>query len=116
VEKEFNQRIAEMVERLTKIRFEDGKRIKLTFEQTLEKLIMLGDHEAPFIKQMDRQHNLETIKGLKPHKQQKMAKETNSHFIKWIAVIGDKLGITEKVRLEDKMHKLDENILNSKEK
>jgi len=111
VEKEFNQRIAEMVDRLTKIRFEGGKRIKLTFEQTLEKLIKLDDHETLFAKQMDRQHNLETIEGLKPHKQQKMAKETNRHFIKWLAVIGDKLGIAEKVELEDKMHKLDENIL-----
>ena len=64
VEKEFNQRIAEMVDRLTKIRFEDGKRITLTLEQTLEKLIKIGDHEALFIKQMDRQHNLETIEGL----------------------------------------------------
>ena len=111
VEKEFNQRIAEMVDRLTKIRFEDGKRITLTLEQTLEKLIKIGDHEALFIKQMDRQHNLETIEGLKPHKQQKMAKETNRHFIKWLAVIGDKLGITERVGLEYKMHKLDEDIL-----
>jgi MFS family permease len=60
---------------------------------------------------MDRQHNLETIEGLEPHKQQKMAKETNRHFIKWLAVIGDKLGITERVGLEYKMHKLDEDIL-----
>jgi GTP pyrophosphokinase len=114
VEKEFNQRIAEMVDRLTKIRFEDGKRIKLTLEQTLEKLIKIGDHEALFIKQMDRQHNLETIEGLQPHKRQKMAKETNSHFIKWIAVIGDKLGIKSKLLLENKMYNMDEKILNSK--
>ena len=115
VEKEFNQRIAEMVDRLTKIRFEDGKRITLTLEQTLEKLIKIGDHEALFIKQMDRQHNLETIEGLKPHKQQKMAKETNRHFIKWLAVIGDKLGITERVGLEYKMYRMDERILNNKD-
>ena len=114
VEKEFNQRIAEMVDRLTKIRFEDGKRVKLTLEQTLEKLIKLGDHEALFIKQMDRQHNLETIEGLKPYKQQKMAKETNSHFIKWIAVIGDKLGIKSRLLLEDKMYNMDEKILKNK--
>ncbi len=116
VEKEFNQRIAEMVDRLTKVRFEDGKRITLTLEQTLDRLIELGDHETLFIKQMDRHHNLETIEGLKPHKQQRMAKETNSYFIKWIAVIGDKLGIMERVGLEDKMYRMDEKILNDKSK
>ena len=114
IEKEFNQRIAEMVDRLTKIRFESGKRIKLTLEQTLEKLIKLGDHETLFIKQMDRNHNLETIEGLKPKKQQKMAKETNNHLVKWIAVIGDKLGIKSGLLLEDKMYNMDEKILNNK--
>ena len=63
---------------------------------------------------MDRQHNLETIEGLKPHKQQKMAKETNRHFIKWLAVIGDKLGIKSRLLLEDKMYNMDEQILNDK--
>ncbi len=111
IEKEFNQRIAEIVDRLTNNRFEDGVWIKLTLEQTLEKLSKLGDKEATFIKQMDRYHNLETIEGLSPEKQKKMAQETNNHFIKWIAVIGDKLGITEKVDLENKMHELDEKIL-----
>jgi len=38
-------------------------------------LIKLGDTEALFIKQMDRQHNLETIEGLKPHKQKKWQKK-----------------------------------------
>ena len=93
------------------MKFKDDKHIKLTLKQTLENLIKIDDHEAMFLKQMDRQHNLETIEGLKLHKQQRMAKETNSYLVKWIAVIGDKLGITEKVKLEDKMYKLDEIIL-----
>ena len=83
---------------------------------TLDRLIELGDHETLFTKQMDRHYNLETIEGLKPHKQQKMAKEINSYFIKWIAVIGDKLGITERVGLEDKIYRMDEKILNDKSK
>ncbi len=117
IEKEFNHRIAEIVDRLTNKRFEDGVWIKLTLEQTLEKLSKLGDKEAMFIKQMDRYHNLETIEGLSSEKQKKMAEETNNHFIKWIAVIGDKLGIIEKVGLENKMHELDEKILkDNKEK
>jgi MFS family permease len=111
IEKEFNQRIAEIVDRLTNKRFEDGVWIKLTLEQTLEKLSKLGDKEAMFIKQMDRYHNLETIEGLSSEKQKKMAQETNNHFIKWIAVIGDKLGIIEKVGLENMMYELDKKIL-----
>jgi MHS family proline/betaine transporter-like MFS transporter len=111
IEKEFNQRIAEIVDRLTNNRFEDGVWIKLTLEQTLEKLNKLGDKEAMFIKLMDRQHNLETIKGLSPEKQKKMAQETNNHFIKWIAVIGDKLGVIEKMDLENKIYELHKKIL-----
>ena len=41
IKKEFNWRIAEIVERLTKIQFEDGKKIKLTFSQILNKLAKL---------------------------------------------------------------------------
>ena len=111
IEKEFNHRIAEIVDRLTNKRFEDGVWIKLTLEQTLEKLSNLGDKEAMFIKQMDRYHNLETIEGLSSEKQMKMAEETNNHFIKWIAIIGDKLGVIEKMDLENKMYELDKKIL-----
>jgi len=111
IEKEFNQRIAEIVDRLTNNRFEDGVWIKLTLEQTLEKLNKLGDKEAMFIKLMDRYHNLETIEGLSPEKQKKMAQETNNHFIKWIAVIGDKLGVIEKMDLENKIYELHKKIL-----
>ena len=54
VEKEFNARIAEMVDRLTNKRFENGKHIKLTFEEMLGRLQSIGDIEALLIKQMDR--------------------------------------------------------------
>jgi len=111
MEKEFNQRIAEMVDRLTKKKFKDGKWIKLTLEQTLNNLHKLNDTETMFIKQMDRQHNLDTAEGLSPDKQKKMAKETNNHLIKRVAIIGDKLAIAEKMELEDKMYKLDMQIL-----
>ena len=111
VDKEFNQRIAEMADRLTKKKFKDGKWIKLTLEQTLNNLHKLNDIETMFIKQMDRQHNLDTAEGLSPDKQKKMAKETNNHLIKRVAIIGDKLAIAEKMELEDKMYKLDMQIL-----
>ena len=97
------------------MQFKDDKHIKLTLKQTLENLIKIDDHEAMFLKQMDRQHNLERIEGLKPHKQQKMAKEINRHFIKWLAVIGDKLGIKNILLLEDKMYRMDKRILNNKD-
>ena len=114
IEERFNHRIAEMVDRLTKKRFENGECIVLTLEQTLDKLSKLGDNEALFIKQMDRQHNLETIEGLKPHKQQKMAEETNNYFIRLIAIIGDKLNIHGKIHLENKMFKSCEDIIRKK--
>ncbi len=63
---------------------------------------------------MSRQHNLETVIGLKPHKQQKMAEETNNYFIKLIAIIGDKLNIHGKIHLENKMFKYCYDILKKK--
>ena len=116
IEVKFNSRIAQIVDRLTKKRFENGKYIKLSFEETIKRLQLVGDNEALLIKKMDRMHNLETIKGLSPVKQKKMAEETNNYFIKCIAVIGDKLGISEKVNLENKMFKYCKDILNKKNK
>ena len=98
------------------MKFKDDKHIKLTLKQTLENLIKIDDHEAMFLKQMDRQHNLETIEGLKLHKQQKMAKETNSYFIKLVVIIGDKLNIHGKMRLENKMFKCCNEILKKKKR
>ena len=67
--------------------------------------------ETLLIKQMDRVHNLETIEGLKPDKQKKMADESNNYFVKLIAIIGDKLGIHGKVNLENKIFKLSNETL-----
>ena len=114
IEEKFNVRIAQIVDRLTNKRFENGKHIKISFEETINRLQKLGDDEALFIKQMDRQHNLETIKGLSPHKQQKMAHETHNYFIKLIAIIGDRLNIHGKMRLENKMFKSCHDILKKK--
>ncbi len=114
VEEKFNKRIAEMVDRLTKKRFENGKHIKLTLEQTLDKLQKLGDNEALFVKQMDRQHNLETIEGLNPEKQRKMAEESRNYFVRLVAIIGDKLNIYGKIHLENKMFKSCCDILRKK--
>ena len=114
IEKEFNARIAEMVDRLTNKRFENGKHIKLTFEETLGRLQSVDDIEALFIKQMDREHNLETIEGLSPEKQKKMAEETNNIFMRLIGIIGDKLGMHGKIHLENKMFKYSCGVLKKK--
>ncbi len=106
IKKEFNTRIAQIVDRLTKKRIEDGKNIILSFEQIIKKLQALNDYEALFIKKMDRKHNLETIEGLSPEKQKKMAEETNNIFMRLISIIGDKLGIHGKLRLENNIFQL----------
>ena len=116
IEEKFNARIAKMVDRLTKRRFENGGYINLSFEEIVNKLQKLGDNETLFIKQMDRQHNLATIEGLKPYKQRKMAEETNNTFIKLIAIIGDKLNIHGKMCLENKMFKCCYDILKKKKR
>ena len=106
IEEKFNKRIAQIVDRLTRNRLVNGKYIKLNLEKTLNKLRELNDNEALFIKQMDRLHNLQTIKGLKPEKQKKMVRETNNLFIRLVSIIGDKIGIHGQLHLENKMFKL----------
>lgn len=49
--------------------FKGRENVKLLLEQILNKLSKLGDNEILFIKQMDRQQNLEIIEILKPRKQ-----------------------------------------------
>ncbi|RST71300.1 MFS transporter [Candidatus Aquarickettsia rohweri] len=111
IEMKFNFRIAQIVDRLTNKRFKNGQYIKLTFEDTIKKLQLVEDNEALLIKKMDRMHNLETIRGLSPIKQKKMAEETNNYFIKFIAIIGDKLGISGQIYLENKMFQYCKDIL-----
>ena len=43
-----------------------------------------------------------------------MAEESNNHFIKLLAIIGDKLGIHGKVHLENKMFKYSCGVLKKK--
>ena len=114
IEEKFNKRIAQMVDRLTKNRFERGQHSKLSLEETLQKLQKVNDNEALFIKKFDRMHNLETIEGLAPEKQRRIAEETNNHFLKLVTIIGDKLNIYEKIYLENKMFKYCYSILRKK--
>ena len=110
IEKEFNHRIAEIVEQLSCKRYKDNKTPKITLEQLVKKLEKLGDHEALFIKEIDRLHNLDTAEGLSPSKQVKMAKE--SELLRHqIAFTADKLNIPDKIFLEQEMFKGSDVIL-----
>lgn len=79
IEREFNPRIAEMVDRLTrKINPATGK--KMSAGECLLKALELGDDEVAFIKSCDRAHNLETLDNLSQEQQLKILKETFKYF------------------------------------
>ncbi|MFQ3307258.1 MAG: MHS family proline/betaine transporter-like MFS transporter [Candidatus Midichloriaceae bacterium] len=109
IEKKFNKRIAELVDRLTRKRTD----VKLTVDEVVQILQDAGDNEALFIKGMDRMHNLETIEGLSPEKQMRMAKGSGV-LNKLISIIADKLGVYDKIYLENKMLKHTHTILKKK--
>jgi len=74
----FDQRIAEMVDRLTRDR-PDGT--KLSVEEILNNAYHLKDKEVLLIKLFDRLHNIQTIKSQSPEKQEKICKETIKHML-----------------------------------
>ena len=74
----FGERIAEMVDRLTRDR-PDGT--KLSVEEILNNAYHLRDKEVLLIKLFDRFHNIKTIKSQSPEKQEKICKETIKHML-----------------------------------
>lgn len=79
IEQEFNPRVAQIVDRLTrKIDPATGK--KMSAGECLLKAQELGDIEVLLIKSCDRLHNLQTLSSLSLEKQQKILKETNDYF------------------------------------
>ena len=74
----FGQRIAEMVDRLTRDR-PDGS--KLSVEEILENAYHLKDKEVLLIKLFDRLHNMQTISVKILDKQIQESKETLNNFI-----------------------------------
>ena len=110
IEKNFNSRIAQIVDRLTKIRFESEQKVKLTLKEVVHKLHKLEDFEALFIKEIDRIHNLQTINNLESSKQQKMAIETSNSLLSSVNLVCDKLNIYGKFDLENKLFDFSRNI------
>ena len=117
IEKEFNTRIATLVDGLTKDQKIDGKEKILTLEDTLRKLHKEKEYEGLFIKCIDREHNMQTIEGMKPEKQRKIAIETTNIMLPAIINICEKLGIDDyrRYELEEKIFKLTNKVLGKKE-
>ena len=84
----FGERIAEMVDRLTRDR-PDGT--KLTVEQVVNNAYHLKDKEVLLIKLFDRLHNIQTIGALSVEKTEKATKETLKNFITLSIYLGEKV-------------------------
>ncbi|WPX97337.1 MFS transporter [Candidatus Bandiella euplotis] len=106
IEQEFNPRIAQMVDRLTKIQKRDDKIVKLSLDETVDNLHKMQDNEVLLIKQLDRLHNMHTISGMKKEKQRRAAIETMNILIPSIADTVEKLDISDKLKLEDELYNL----------
>jgi (p)ppGpp synthase/HD superfamily hydrolase len=78
IECTFGQRIAEMVDMLTRDR-PDGT--KLTIEEVINNVYKKADKEVLLIKLIDRLHNIQTIGSLSAKKIEKTITETLANFI-----------------------------------
>ncbi|WPY00059.1 Putative SpoT-like (p)ppGpp synthetase domain protein (plasmid) [Candidatus Megaera polyxenophila] len=74
----FDWRIAEMVDMLTRDR-PDGS--KLSVQDVLNKAYQKQDEEVLLIKLFDRLHNLQTLDAITDEKKKKVALETLSNFL-----------------------------------
>ena len=109
IAKEFNPRIAEIVKLLTR---EEENR-KLTIAESMKKIFDAKDYDALLIKGLDRLHNLQTIRGMKPEKRRKIAEETIYEIANIVAYAVDDLNINNKNKLEKKLYKLSNKALKS---
>jgi len=82
----FGQRIAEIVDRLTRNR-PDGT--KLTIEEIINSAYHKKDKEVLLIKLFDRFHNIQTIGSMTPEKQKKIAHETLQDIISLTTIFQD---------------------------
>jgi (p)ppGpp synthase/HD superfamily hydrolase len=84
----FGQRIAQMVDRLTRDR-PDGT--KLTVEQVINNAYHLKDKEVLLIKLFDRLHNIQTIESMSVEKTEKAISETLKKFITLSIYLGERV-------------------------
>ncbi len=96
IEEEFGLEVAEMVDAVTKIRYENTAKLK-TKASTARKLFLslVKDIRVILIKLSDRLHNMRTLHYLSPEKQIGIAKETLSFY----TPIAHRLGLN-KIKME----------------
>ncbi len=101
IKAEFNERIAQIVERLTRIKTDkDGKKYKISVDELMDKMRKVDDQESLLIKEIDRLHNLYTIDSMSEDKQQHTVDETMEHVIPNVAYSVDNLNLHNKLNLE----------------
>ncbi len=97
----FGQRIAEMVDRLTRDRL---NRSKLSVQEIINNAYYKKDNEVLLIKLFDRLHNVQTIGSMSTEKTKKITDETLKKFITLSIYLGEKVsGILE---IENKLIEL----------
>ncbi len=100
IEKQFNSKIAQLVEGLTKIsQVQKDMNISLQAENFRKMLLTLNDDvRVILIKLADRLHNMQTMESMADHKQMKIASETLYIY----APLAHRLGLYNiKTKLED---------------
>ena len=115
IEKEFNKRIAQLVEGVTKNKVVDGEDKILALKETLDDLSEKKEYEALLIKITDRTHNMQTADGWSPEKRRKKAIETTRDMLPLVAPVAEKLNIEEGIELEEKLFKPTNKALNKDE-
>ena len=115
IEKEFNKRIAQLVEGVTKNKVVNGKDKIFALKETLDDLSEKKEYEALLIKITDRTHNMQTADGWSPEKRRKKAIETTRDMLPLVAPVADKLGIEEGIEMEEKLFKPTNKALNKDE-
>ena len=102
IKQTFNSRVAQIVERMTKVGIDDdGNITKQSIDETINFLYQTEDNETLFLKQHDRLHNLRTISGMSEEKQKKIAGETISSIMPSVVDAAEKLNIKDKIDLEE---------------
>ena len=97
----FGQRIAQMVDKLTRDR-PDGS--KLSVQEVINNAYYKKDNEVLLIKLFDRLHNVQTIGSMSTEKTKKITDETLKKFITLSIYLGEKIsGILE---IENKLIEL----------
>ncbi len=84
----FGQRIAEMVDRLTRDRL---NRSKLSVQEIINNAYYKKDNEVLLIKLFDRLHNMQTIGSMSTEKTKKITDETLKKFITLSIFLGQKI-------------------------